>query len=292
MANDFATMRGVLDSLKAAGPDAAEPVLDAIDAAKRYLFGEAAKQGDNQPYQGPNGPTPTVKELAELIDGLRGWAVLYASTCDTDPLLTFRQVELSRLSLSGAIYASGLISCGMPASGDWARAAQRADQSLNELSAVVVERREGQGDRENGPGVVDLDQIAAFFHLQKPSAGNSLQRTNEFLARLAGLLQDQEDRRTHQGNEDAGPGQGGDACQTESLSWIKVSQAEKISRVSRGFISRLADAGRIRSNGKNNTARRISTLDFIGWLLSRDKRPEPQESAAQVDKLVTRHVKK
>jgi hypothetical protein len=163
---------------------------------------------------------------------------------------------------------------------------------LDELSAVVVERRKGQGDQENGPGVVDLDQLAALFHLQKPSTGNGRQRTNALLVRVAELLRDQEDRRTHQGNEDAGPGEGGDACQTESLSWIKVSQAEKISRVSRGFISRLADAGRIRSNGKNNTARRISTLDFIGWLLSRDKRPEPKESDAQVDKLVTRHVKK
>jgi hypothetical protein len=53
MADDFATMRGALESLKAAGSDAAEPVLDAIEAAKRYIYGVAAKRGVSQPYQGP-----------------------------------------------------------------------------------------------------------------------------------------------------------------------------------------------------------------------------------------------
>jgi hypothetical protein len=205
MADDFATMRGVLDSPKAAGPDAAEPVLDAIEAAKRYIYGVAAKNGVGQPYQGPDGLTPTAKELPELIDGLQGWADRHASTCDTSPLLTFRQVELSRLSPPDGSYASGFISCGRPDNRTWALAAQKAVETLNELRAVVVERREGQGDQDNGPEVVDLDQIASFFHLQKPSAGNYLQRTNEFLARLAGLLRDPEDRRRQEeGNDKAG----------------------------------------------------------------------------------------
>jgi hypothetical protein len=157
----------------------------------------------------------------------------------------------------------------------------------------VVERREGQGDQKNGPGVVDLDQLAALFHLQKPSTGNAQQRTNELLVGLAGLWREQEDRRTQSEGDDYGGNRGLPvASPLEFPRWITVTQAARVCGALPSVISRAVTEGKIRSNGKKGVARRIDTLDLVPWALSQAKRPEPKESDAQVSKLVDKEVSK
>jgi hypothetical protein len=72
--------------------------------------------------------------------------------------------------------------------------------------------------------------------------------------------------------------------------WLTLTQAEKISCVNRGTISRAADRGEIRGNGEKGSGRRLDLLDFVRWRLERAERSEPEESKAQVQGLIDKHV--
>jgi hypothetical protein len=72
--------------------------------------------------------------------------------------------------------------------------------------------------------------------------------------------------------------------------WLTISDAARVSGINKGIISRAADAGELRDNGKTERARRIDALDFIQWQLKRAK-AEPAENAATVERLVRKHVK-
>jgi hypothetical protein len=217
MAGDFPTLQSVLGALHGGGPAAHEPVVAGVEAAKRYIYAEAASRGSSAPYQGPSGLTPTPAELPALIDGLREWAVRNSSAIDTDPLLTFRHVDLNRQGKSAILCGSGSFLSWPPGQGEWERAAQRAVEALNELKSWAL----GLHERRNAD------------------------------------------------------------C---PVRWIMVSQAESLSNVNRGVISRAVDDGQILSNGQHGTSRRIDSADFNRWALERARNGERQESADQIMK--------
>jgi hypothetical protein len=81
--------------------------------------------------------------------------------------------------------------------------------------------------------------------------------------------------------------------QANGAGWISVAQAAQISGINPGVISRAADAGQLRSNGKKGKGKRkIDALDFTRWQLERIKRPERAESDEHVASLAQKHVKK
>jgi hypothetical protein len=62
--------------------------------------------------------------------------------------------------------------------------------------------------------------------------------------------------------------------------WIKVSEAQRISGVNKGVISRAADAGEIKTNGKSRRDRRLDAGSFSQWIVKRspgaESTPDPQ----------------
>jgi len=64
--------------------------------------------------------------------------------------------------------------------------------------------------------------------------------------------------------------------------WLTISEAERISGINRGTISRALDAGSLKGNGKAGRARRINGNDFIRWQLERASNAEPFETDAAV----------
>ena len=70
---------------------------------------------------------------------------------------------------------------------------------------------------------------------------------------------------------------------------LKVSEAERVSNINRGQISRAADTGELKSNGKTGRERRIDTADFCRWVLARSDHPERAESSEHVERLMRRY---
>jgi hypothetical protein len=74
--------------------------------------------------------------------------------------------------------------------------------------------------------------------------------------------------------------------------WITLAEAERISGINRGVISRAVDAGALASNGqKGRGKRKIDAAAFTLWQLQRAQRPERTESTAHVQRLVDKHVR-
>jgi len=72
--------------------------------------------------------------------------------------------------------------------------------------------------------------------------------------------------------------------------WMSFADAARISAINRGIISRAADAGKIRDNGKKGKGKRkIDSADFNRWVLERNK--EQEESDQHVENLMKKHVK-
>jgi hypothetical protein len=71
------------------------------------------------------------------------------------------------------------------------------------------------------------------------------------------------------------PKQDGEAGTT----WLTLAEAERISNVNQGVISRAVDAG---LQGK--AKRKVDSVDFNRWVLERSAKPEQKESAATVEK--------
>ena len=150
MTGEFTTTPDILAALHGAGPNEPEPVVAAVEAVKRYMYGEGAKRWGTQPsYQGPNGPAPTTAKLIELIDKLGSWASRHAPAVNVDPLLAFRNIELIKLGASGASGFIGSFSAGRPSKGQWETAARMADETLNGLTTRIRGRNEKQGEAGN-----------------------------------------------------------------------------------------------------------------------------------------------
>jgi hypothetical protein len=74
--------------------------------------------------------------------------------------------------------------------------------------------------------------------------------------------------------------------------WITLAEAERISGINRGVISRAVDAGALASNGqKGRGKRKIDAGAFTRWQLQRAQRPERTERTAHVQRLVDKHVR-
>jgi hypothetical protein len=91
--------------------------------------------------------------------------------------------------------------------------------------------------------------------------------------------------------------QGRPALPSEALEdpprqWLTLAEAERISGINRGVISRAVDAGALASNGqKGRGKRKIDAAAFTRWQLQRAQRPERTESSAHVQRLVDKHVR-
>jgi hypothetical protein len=79
------SISGIIEALKAAGPDAGQLVLEAIEAWKRGWYGKA--------YPGPPGPSPTPKELPHLTNSLIRWGDRHARI-DMTPVQRFHEASL------------------------------------------------------------------------------------------------------------------------------------------------------------------------------------------------------
>jgi hypothetical protein len=73
--------------------------------------------------------------------------------------------------------------------------------------------------------------------------------------------------------------------------WLTVSEAEKVSSIPKGTISKAASNNELLTNGKKGRGRRIDALDLNRWKLARSSKPEREESDDQVQKLVNKHVR-
>ena len=78
--------------------------------------------------------------------------------------------------------------------------------------------------------------------------------------------------------------------------WISLADAEKLSSIHRGTISKDVAKGKIKSNGKTGKGKlKIDSADFNRWHLERVKRAEQIESNEQVEKQIektTRNTKR
>jgi len=88
----------------------------------------------------------------------------------------------------------------------------------------------------------------------------------------------------HLESDQGGAGGGeGEKGETEP-SWITVSEAARASACMAWKISRAADNGSLKNNGKKNRERRIDAADLALWQLRMAERPEAVESDAAVRK--------
>jgi hypothetical protein len=78
----------------------------------------------------------------------------------------------------------------------------------------------------------------------------------------------------------------------EANQWLTLAQAETLSGVNRGTISRAVDTGLLKSNGQSGKGKRkVDAADFARWQLERAKRPEQTESQQQVERLLKKASK-
>jgi hypothetical protein len=69
--------------------------------------------------------------------------------------------------------------------------------------------------------------------------------------------------------------------------WISFAEAERVSGINRGLISRAAKTGEIKTNGEQGKGKiKIDAADFMRWQLERSKRPEQAESDEKVQRLL------
>lgn len=73
-----------------------------------------------------------------------------------------------------------------------------------------------------------------------------------------------------------------ECTKTSSANWLTVAEAERLSSINRGTISRACDSGEIVTNGESGRGRRIDSTDFNRWHLAYIRRPERQESEAGI----------
>ena len=60
--------------------------------------------------------------------------------------------------------------------------------------------------------------------------------------------------------------------------WITITEAERLSGISKGTISRAANNGKIETNGEKKRARRLNNESFTQWALKRAESPvKPRE---------------
>jgi hypothetical protein len=72
---------------------------------------------------------------------------------------------------------------------------------------------------------------------------------------------------------------------------ISLAEAESISGISQGVISRAINAGKLKSNGLNGKGKRkVDAADFARWQLERVQKGDPVESYEHVAKLIKEHV--
>jgi hypothetical protein len=79
-----------------------------------------------------------------------------------------------------------------------------------------------------------------------------------------------------------GEGNGGP---DDSTNWITISGAARLSGVNKGVISRAADTGEIKTNGKDGRTRRLHAGSFAQWQLQRSP---PAESTPAPEKVIER----
>jgi len=72
----------------------------------------------------------------------------------------------------------------------------------------------------------------------------------------------------------------------ETNRWIKITEAERVSAINKGVISRAADRGDIKSNDKKGPERRIDGISFLQWVLQRAE--EPSQPNANHEELSTK----
>jgi hypothetical protein len=73
--------------------------------------------------------------------------------------------------------------------------------------------------------------------------------------------------------------------------WLTVTEAARVTGVNTGVITHAADAGQLKSNGKQGRARRIDPAGLTRWQLERANKKEPEESDEHVKRQVDKHVR-
>lgn len=76
-----------------------------------------------------------------------------------------------------------------------------------------------------------------------------------------------------------------------SQRWLTVTDAASISGANAGVISRAVDTGELLGNGLKDRDRRVDAVSLTQWMLQRAGKSEPEESVAEVERLVKKHVK-
>jgi hypothetical protein len=74
--------------------------------------------------------------------------------------------------------------------------------------------------------------------------------------------------------------------------WISLADAERITTINRGVISRAIDAGELKHNGqKGKGKRKVEPAELSVWVLQRHRKAEQTESHEQVARQIKKHVK-
>ena len=72
--------------------------------------------------------------------------------------------------------------------------------------------------------------------------------------------------------------------------WLSLAEAERLSGINQGVISRAINAGAIRSNGLTGKGRpKLTRQTSTAGRLDRTKRPERTESDTEVERKLRRH---
>jgi hypothetical protein len=75
---------------------------------------------------------------------------------------------------------------------------------------------------------------------------------------------------------------------TEVDRWLTVTKAAKAAGVEVWKITRAADQGELKTNGKARNERRIDKISLVDWQLRRAEHPEPEETEAQAQAAMKR----
>jgi hypothetical protein len=82
----------------------------------------------------------------------------------------------------------------------------------------------------------------------------------------------------------------GDA--TVSTKWLSLAEAERLSGINQGTISKAVENGELISNGsKGKGKRKVDSADFNRWCLARSEKPQRVETNAEVKRKLRRHTK-
>jgi hypothetical protein len=73
----------------------------------------------------------------------------------------------------------------------------------------------------------------------------------------------------------------------EPILWLSLAEAERLTGINRGTLSKAIKKGELVSNGATGKGRvKVSAAAFLRWLSEQTKKPDRQESDAQVEKLM------